>query len=193
MQKGNSMTTKKKPAPKKKAVKGAAGGGQAALLDGTVKPFVETVIKKLRVPVNEKRELEIRREVGQTEDEMIGLQAARKKATSEFDEKIKVCKGHISKLKDHLESGELKPVKVDVSYAFKEGSVSETRQDTGEVSTRPMVQEDRVKAQAGLELGDLQTRAGAVDTTPAEGAGEAAAAASDGGKKDKKEEKDQLM
>lgn len=159
-----NTAAKAKKEPKKPSDKRTPSPASAAL-NGSSEPFKETIIKKLRCTITEKRELEILREMKQTDDEIAVISADRKKAVNEFDEKLKACKGHRSKLDDTLESGEIQPVKVDVVYDFSKRTVTETRQDTGETSTRIMTEEDKVKAQGNLALEATQQQA--VDTMAA--------------------------
>lgn len=122
-------------------------------LDGTVKPLVEVVTERLRCKLTEVERNKQLEALNDTLQEIAGLQEQKKKVASEWAEKIKEREGHLATIQDTLEHGQVKPVKVELTFDFRSNKVSKKRLDTGEKEPdRPMSEIERSKAQGRLPI-----------------------------------------
>lgn len=122
-------------------------------LDGTTKPLVEVISERLRCKLTDAERTKQLEALNDSLQEIAGLEEQKKKVASEWAEKIKERRGHLATIQETLEHGQVKPVKVEITYDFSKGRISKKRLDTGEKDPdRPMSESERQKAQGRLPM-----------------------------------------
>ena len=145
---------KKAPAkPAKKAVKPQEPTEFKAVapINGASDPVKEVETQRLRCDLTPAERTERLEQQNKTLGDIREIEEEKKKSVSEFDQKKKERLGHLATLRDELDHGVVKDVKVEMTYDPSKGKVSTVRMDTGEsLGTRQMTGADRQHLQEQL-------------------------------------------